>query len=376
MQVNGKEIILVGAAHVSEKSVKQVRETIEKEKPDVVGVELDRQRYDALTKQRSWQGMRIGRVLEEGKIFLLFLNIMLANFQRKVGEDLGVKPGSEMLEAIKAAREVGAKVVLLDRDVRITLRRAWECMSPWEKFKFMGLVLNDLFFGEEIDKKTVEKMKKKSVLTELIEELSKELPNAKRVLVDERDAYIANKIRESKAKKMVVVVGAGHVNGIKKYLRTPVRLAAYKPKKPLLKARHLAYLIPLIFFAIIAYGFYTGGPELTMDLLLKWFLINGTLSALGALLAFGHPLTILSAFLAAPFTSLNPVIGAGYVAGIVETKVRNPTVKDIENLRDLNSLGDYWRNGVTRILLVVFMANIGSMIGTFIALPYLGALVM
>ncbi|MFH1696531.1 MAG: TraB family protein, partial [Candidatus Diapherotrites archaeon] len=235
------------------------------------------------------------------------------------------------------------------------------------------------FFGNAKDELTadkIEELKKKDMMSELMQQLSREMPNVKHVLVDERDMYIANKILAAPGQKVVAVVGAGHIGGIMHYLDKPrgVQHLELLPAKKGGAMKYMKYLVPVIFFSIIAYALLTKGAAASLDMFILWFLINGTLSALGVLLARGHPFTIIAAFLAAPFTSLHPMIAAGWIAGAVEAKVRNPKVKDFEGLRNLNSYRDFSRNQVTRILLVVAYANLGSTLGTLIALPYIVSL--
>jgi len=368
----------VGTAHVSKESVSLVKETIEKEKPDVVGVELDIQRLQQLRHGKRWSQMDIGQVIKEGKTHLFLLNVLLSNLQRQIGEDLGVKPGSEMLAAVNEAAKQKLPVALLDRDVAITLKRALNRTSFFEKAKLgYGIVGSFVGVGQKLDQQTIEKLKEKDMLNALMQQLSKELPSVKKVLVDERDLFIANRILQTKAKKIVAVVGAGHLDGIKKYLDKPrdIRpLLTVKKKRGILS--YLKYVIPVLFFVFIAYGFYSKGSDIALNLLFMWFLINGLLSALGAALARAHPLSIFTAFFAAPFTSLHPALAAGWFAGLVELKMRNPKVSDFEQLPEINSVGSLARNRVTRILMVTAFANIGSTIGTVIALPYIASLLL
>jgi len=379
LSIDEKEIFLVGTAHISRESINLVRETIERENPDVVAVELCRERYEAISREQKWDETEIHEVVKRGKTFLFLMHLFLANLQRKLGDEVGVKPGSEMIEAINIAKERGIRIALVDRDINISLRRAFSRMSIREKFRILMSVFSGVF-GDEINEELIEKLKDKDIMTEMIEELSNEAPSIKSVLIDERDRYIAERIASLDAKKIVAVVGAGHINGIKNFLKDRSQKSAeefyqieeipYRESR----LRYLSYLIPVIFLIILGYGFYSHGAELTLDMLWKWFLINGSLSALGVILAFGHPLSVITAFLVAPFTSLNPTIAAGWFSGLVEAYIRRPRVKDFEGLLKLNSFRDYWRNGVTRILLVIVFANIGSSIGTFIALPYLVSL--
>ncbi len=372
-----KKIVLVGTAHVSKESVALVKKTIEKEKPDVVGIELDRARLQQLLHGKQWQEMDLGQIIKEGKAHLFLINILLANLQRQIGDDLGVKPGSEMLQAAQIAEERGIPTVLLDRDVKITLKRALDRTGLMEKLKLGYSILSGFFgVGQKLDEKTIASLKEKDTVNALMQQLAKEMPSVKSVLVDERDMFIANQILRSKGKKIVAVVGAGHLEGIKKFLdrkRNVSSLLRIEKKKT--KLRYLKFVVPLMFVGLVGYGFYTKGLEVALNLFLVWFLVNGILSALGAALARAHPLSILAAFLAAPFTSLHPAFAAGWFAGLVELKLRAPKVKDFEQLPKLEGLRQLAGNRVARIMMVTAFANIGSTIGTIIALPYIAAVV-
>ncbi len=383
LEIDGKKVILLGTAHVSKESVKLVEKTIEEESPDIVAVELCDRRQKSLANEKKWSETEINKVVRDGNAYLFLMQLLLSNLQRRIGEGLGIRPGAEMLKALEIAERKGLTVALVDRDINITLKRAFSRMSLKEKSRIFIDLLSGVFDDGEINEELLEKLKEKDMITEMMEDLGREIPSAKEVLVDERDRYIANRILNLRAKKVLAVVGAGHVDGIKRILESNsksreeldnelYKLGGIPSKKS--RIRLIAYVIPAIFIAIVGYGFYAHGVSLTLNILWKWFLINGTLSAIGVLLAMGHPLSAITAFLAAPFTSLNPTIAAGWFAGITETWVRKPRVRDIEGLLRLNSVSDYWRNRVTRILLVVAFANIGSSVGTFIALPYLAAM--
>ncbi|MBI2529601.1 MAG: TraB/GumN family protein [Candidatus Diapherotrites archaeon] len=369
-----RKIILVGTAHISRGSIELVEKTIEKEKPDCVGVELDAQRYGQLKNQRKWRETNIMDVIKSGRIYLLLVNLLLANLQRRLGNKIGVKPGSEMLAAIRIAERKKIPVVLLDRDVRITLKRAFDLMSLWEKLKLGFGIVVGLFSGveEKITKETIEELKNKDVITKLMEELSHEAPTIKRVLVDERDLYIANKILDARGRKIVAVVGAGHLQGIKKCLdrkRDISELEKVQKKKSLL--RYLKYLVPALFVLFIAYGFFLKGIEASLYIFGIWFLITGIFSALGALFARSRLQSIIVAFLAAPFTTLHPALASGWFAAAMEAKYSMPKVEDFENLSNLNSYRDFEKNKVTHLLLVAAYTNLGSTIGVIIALPYI-----
>jgi len=378
VKVKDKEIILLGTAHVSKKSVELVKESIKKEKPDVVAVELDKERYNALMNKKRWDETEITKVIKSGKTNLFLMQLLLTNFQRKIGDELGVKPGSEMIQAIKVAKKENSEIALIDRNINITLKRAFNSMSIKEKFKLLYTFISGIFESEKINEEEIEKLKDTDIITELMKELGKEIPSIKKVLVDERDKYIAGKLLSLKGKKILAVVGLGHVSGIKKILEKNLQEINLKkleevPKKRG-KFRYIWYSIPAIFFTLIFWSFYSHGINLTLNLFSKWFLINGTFSAIFACFALAHPLSILTAFIAAPFTSLHPAFAAGWFSGLVELWVRKPKVKDFEGLLKINKIRDLWKNRVTRILLVIAFANLGSSIGTFIALPYIASL--
>lgn len=377
MRVGDKEVVLLGTAHISQQSVEEVRKAIEEEKPDVVGVELDAKRFNQLRQGEKWQNTNIGEIISSGQAYLFLLTIMLTNLQRSLGQQVGVKPGAEMLEAVKAAEENGIPIALLDRDVNITLKRAFHKMSIKEKLLFAGSVFTSFFAddGKELTSKTVEKMKEKDLLNHLIQELAREFPSVKRVLVDERDSYIAHGINSTPGKKVLAVVGAGHVEGIKRSIGKPVDVASItKVEKGFDLMKVVQWAIPIIFGVIILAIFLTKGAEVTLSALALWFFATGLCAASGALIARAHPYAILAALLSAPVTTLHPLLAAGMFSAYAEAKARNPKVKDFEELRNLNSLSDFANNQVTKILLVAALTNIGAMVGTLIAFPAIASL--
>jgi pheromone shutdown-related protein TraB len=237
--------------------------------------------------------------------------------------------------------------------------------------------VSGIFAEEELEEGILQKLKDNDVMTEMLNELSSEIPSVKQVLIDERDSYITEKILEAEGKKIVAVVGAGHVEGIKKRLesgeRTDIRALETIPSGGVFW-KYVGYAIPAIFLIIVSYGFYTNGANITAELLLRWFLITGVFAAVGAAAALAHPLSIATAFIAAPFTTLHPALAAGWFSGLTEAWIRKPKVKDFDELYKLNGLGDYWRNGVTRILLVMAFTNLGATVGVVVGLPYLATL--
>jgi len=368
---DGKEIILVGTAHVSRDSVDLVARVIEEERPETVSIELCQSRYDSIRKKQQWQETNIVKVIREKKAFLLLSNLLLASFQKRVAEKLAIKPGEEMMKAVESGEKIGAAIHLADRDIRVTLSRTWRTMGLWSKFKLLFQFLLSMGDIDEISEQDVEKMKQADVLETLLSDVGKSLPVLKDILIDERDRYLAEKIRTAPGARIVAVVGAGHVPGIISYWREPVDIAPLETIPPGSKvSRYLKWLFPLAIVLLVLIGFFSGGAGTGTDMLTWWVLANGVLAGLGAALAMAHPLTILSSVLAAPLTSLNPMVAAGWVSGLVEAFTRKPRVKDFESLpEDILTIKGFWRNKVTRVLLVVVFTNLGSSLGTFVAIP-------
>jgi pheromone shutdown-related protein TraB len=367
----GKEVLLVGTAHVSKQSVELVKSVIEEEHPDTVCVELCAGRFQTLRQKESWQQMDIVKVIREKKAFLLLSNLILAAFQKRIAAKMEIRPGQEMIQAVESAEASGATIHLADRDVRTTLSRTWGRMSWWARIKLIFQLV--LSFGDvdDIGEEEVERLKQQDVLETVLAEVGRSLPTIRETLIDERDQYLAAKIRSAPGDKIVAVVGAGHVPGILKYWSEPVavdRLESLPAKGRM--GTILKWGIPLAIAALLLYGFSRGGSEVGTGMLVWWIGANGLLAGLGALAAWAHPVTILSSVLAAPLTSLNPMIAAGWVSGLVEAFSRKPQVRDFERLQeDIQSVRGFWSNKVTRILLVVAFTNLGSAAGTFIAFP-------
>jgi len=366
-----KEVILIGTAHVSRESAELVSKVIEEENPDTVCVELCQSRYQAITQKNKWQDTDLIKVIKEKKAFLLLSNLMLASFQKRIGERLGIKPGEEMLRAIQVAEEVGASVHLADRDIRTTLSRAWRLMGFWARIKLLVQLVASMGETDTITEQDIEEMKKKDVLEALLAEIGEVLPGLRRILIDERDQYLAYKIRTAPGEKIVAVVGAGHVPGIRKYWNDPVdvdTLEQIPPKGKLVTS--LKWGVPAVVVGLIILGFFFAGASVGTHMIKWWVLANGVLAGIGAVMALAHPLTVVSAVVAAPLTSLNPMIAAGWVAGLVEVLLGKPKVKDFERLpEDISSIRGFWKNKITRILLVVIFTNLGSSLGTFVAIP-------
>ena len=371
LNFDNKEITLIGTAHVSIESADLVQQVIEKEKPDVVCVELCESRYQSIIQKSQWQNTNLLKVIKEKKAFLLLSNLMLAYFQKKIGKKLGIRPGEEIVRAIQVAESLGARIHLADRDIRTTLSRTWRCMGLWAKIKLLFHLVTSIGEMDSINQADIEKMKEKDVLEMFLAEIGKSFPGIRRILIDERDQYLAHMIRTAPGKKIVAVVGAGHIPGIQSNWERHIDVDALNQMPP--KGKALGFLkwgIPSFIVGLIILGFFYAGSSTGTDMIKWWVLANAILAGLGAAIALGHPLTILSAIFASPLTSLNPMIAAGWVAGLTEVFVGKPKVKDFEKLsEDISSLKGFWKNKITRILLVVVFTNIGSSLGTFVAIP-------
>jgi pheromone shutdown-related protein TraB len=371
LEHQGGTVTLIGTAHVSRESADLVRQTIEAEKPDTVCVELCASRLQSIRQKSRWQEMDIIKVVKEKKAFLLLSNLILASFQKRIAERMDIKPGQEMITAVEAAEAAGAQVWLADRDIRVTLSRTWRSMGLWEKTKLLFQLLLSLGEVDDLSREDIERMKQEDVLDTLLKEIGASQPVIREILIDERDRYLAQKIKEAPGRHIVAVVGAGHVPGIKRYWSQDIDLKTLEGLPP--KSRLTAFLkwgIPAAIVGLFIYGFYAGGSKTGSDMIIWWVAANGLLAGVGALIAWGHPFTILSSMVSAPLTSLNPMIAAGWVSGLVETVSRKPKVRDFETLQeDIRSVKGFWTNKVTRILLVVVFTNLGSSIGTFVAFP-------
>lgn len=365
---DGVEFTIIGTAHVSRTSVKAVRKLASTGEFDAIAVELCQSRFDALTGKRKWTDLDLYKVIREGKAGLVMVKLALSAYQRRIAEQFGIEPGAELRAAIVAAKE---------RDLATTLRRSYASV-PWYKRLYLmaGLALG-MVSSEDIDEESIGKLKQGDILESTIAEFAEMSPELFEALIAERDRYMAARLRQENAgaagRKVLVVIGAGHMEGLSGHLETSSEPPTDERERLEKMPRRAIWprLIPWAIMVLILTGFYVGfsrSPELGWRLVFIWVAVNGGLAGLGALIARGHPLTILSAILAAPLTSLNPTIAAGMVTGLVESWIRKPRVSDLENLRfDITTLKGWFRNPATRTLLVFFLSNLGSAIGTWVA---------
>lgn len=367
---DGREILLVGTAHVSRESAELVRALILRERPDRVCIELDAQRYEALTQRRRWEELDLREVTRKRQLAPLLANLVLAAYQKKLGGALGVLPGSELVEAAQVAESLGIPVVLCDRDVRVTLRRVWASLSLWKKSLLIGTLAGALLDRPELDEDTLRRLRDQDVLSELMRELGEALPGAKTALIDERDAYLARKIQDAGGQRVVAVVGAGHVAGIRRALeqRRPVDLEALSRIPPVpayLKA--IGWAVPvLVLGALLVLGVREGAHAVGQNAL-YFVLATGIPTTIGAALSFAHPAVVLSAFGVAPFTALHPLIGAGHVLAFLQAWLVPPVVRELESVADdAGTLRRWWSNRLLRIFLVFLLTTFGGMIGTYV----------
>ncbi len=375
IKLGEKTIYLVGTAHVSKESVDDVRATVAATEPDAICVELCQGRYNSMVQRDNWKKMNLFKVIKERKTLFLLIQLIMTAFYKRLGKKLGVEPGAEMLEGIKLAESTGAQLVLADRDIEITLKRVWGYLSLFTKMNLLAHLILSIFSSEEIDAETIEKMKVSDQLETVMEEFSGSFPEIKTRLIAERDVYLAQKIRSAPGNTIVAVVGAAHVPGIKLHIdhEEPLDEIMQLPPRSIIP-KLIKWAIPLTILFLLYLGFSRHGIEHSAGDLAIWIFVNGSLSALGAAIAFGHPLTILVSFAAAPITSGNPWVASGFVSGLVQTWIKKPTVEDFEDLPNaISTAKGFWKNSVTRILLVVLMASLGSMVGTFIAVGWIGA---
>ena len=374
LELNGRKITLIGTAHVSAESITEVENTIRELKPDCVAIELDDKRAESITNKDKYSQLDIVQVLKRGEGFLLLANLVLASFQRRMGMNVGVKPGDEMLAGMRVAEELGIPTVMADRPIQVTLKRAWAKNNFWGKSKLLATLFSTAFSKEEVSAEEIEDIKQKNEMDSMMNELADFMPVVKEVLIDERNLYLAKKIWESGGNNVVAVLGAGHLEGVVENLE---KLAAGREQGDLTEISQVpqksafgkvaGWIIPIAIVGLIVAGFIYGGTQLGTKMIKSWILWNGTCAAILTLLAAGHPITILAAFVSAPITSLCPFIGCGFVTAIIQALVCKPKVKDMETLQDDVTFKGFYKNRILRVLLVFILSSFGSSVATFIS---------
>ncbi|MBK7950791.1 MAG: TraB/GumN family protein [Deltaproteobacteria bacterium] len=370
VRAGDREIWLVGTAHVSQRSVELVREVIERERPDVVCIELDAGRYEALSQEKRFAEQDLREVMRKKQLATLMLNLILASYQRRLGLKLGVAPGSELLEAAKVADRLEIPIALCDREVRVTLRRAWQSISWWQRVRLLSELLASVIESPDVSEEDLARLRNQDVVSEVMNELGRMMPDLKRVLIDERDAYLAHKILEADGRRIVAVVGAGHVEGMKGRLERGEKadLAEIESIPPDSVAWKLAgWSVPASIVVAIAWIALTQGPQAAGENVAIWFLAHAVPTALGGLIALGHPMAIAAGAFSSPFTALSPLIGAGHVAAFAQLWASPPLVSDFATVGDdLAVARRWWQSRLMRIFLVFVLTTIGSSLGTWV----------
>jgi pheromone shutdown-related protein TraB len=376
LEYQGKEILLIGTAHVSQRSVDEVERVIREERPDTVCVELDEGRYRMLVDKSVWQKLDVFEVIRQKRVLFLLSSLALGAYQRRMGEKLGVRPGAELLAGVKTAEEVGAQVILADRDVQATLKRTWANLSFSDKMQMASGLIFAPFASEEIDEAQIEQLKDKDTIGEMMHEVAEQMPRVKVPLIDERDRFLMTKIQNAPGTKIVAVVGAAHIAGMVKFLGENADLEELnKIPAPSVASQLIKFIIPLLMLSAFGWGYYQHQGKGLEEMVYAWVLPNAILTGLFTVVALAHPLTVLTAFVASPITSLNPSMSAGMVAGLVEAHLRKPTVEDREGVQKaVGSIGELYKNGVTRVFLVVLLASLGSSLGAWIGFGWVLAL--
>jgi pheromone shutdown-related protein TraB len=370
-------ITLLGTAHVSRASADKVTEMLATGEYDAVAVELCPSRYHAIVNPDALAKMDLFQILRQGRAPMVLASLALGAYQQRLAEQFGIEPGAEMRAAIASAEAANIPVLLIDREIGVTLKRIYRNVPWWRRFYLFTGLLASIVSSDNVSEDEVERLKEGDILETTFAQFADQEKDLFMPLIDERDRYMAARLQEEVAAEnhhhLLAVVGAGHLPGINTYLKTPPAPASATVHEldQVPPPRRWPKLIPWIVVAVIMLGFALGfsrSTALGWQLVLDWVLINGGLSALGALLAAGHPLTILGAFVAAPLTSLNPTIGAGMVTAAIEIYLRKPNVADFQALRtDTAHLKGWRQNRVARSLLVFFLSTLGSAIGTYVA---------
>ncbi|MBQ3376149.1 MAG: TraB/GumN family protein [Erysipelotrichaceae bacterium] len=368
LEYEGKQITLIPTAHVSKNSAELVSTVIDELQPDTICIELDQSRYESLKDPEKFKNTDVVKIIKEKKVGYVLANLILGSYQKKLAKHLGSQTGNEMMVAMKKAEESGKNLVLADRNIQTTFKRCWRKLTAKDKIKLINVIVSSIFEDEEISEEELKNLQQSHALTAALDEIGKVFPNVAEVLITERDKYLAYKIKNAPGNNIVAVMGAAHTIGVQKHINENYdikELDEIPPKSTFSKI--IGWLIPICIVLLIVLSF-SKDKEIGMQQLKTWILFNGTASALGALLAGGHIISILVAFVVAPITSLNPLLAAGWFAGLTEAYIRKPTVEDFQKVSDdLGSFKGFFSNRVLKVLMVVILANLGSTIGTFVS---------
>ncbi len=370
LEYEGKTILLIPTAHVSKQSVELVKQVVADEKPDSICVELDEQRYQNLQNPKAWENTDIVKVIKSKKVGFLLANLVLGSYQKRMAKKLNTNVGQEMVQGVQSAKETGANLVLADRSIQATFMRIWRKLNFWEKSKLVFNLVFSFAVDEDVTDEDLQALLEGDMLESALSDMRKQFPKIGHILISERDQYLAAKIKSAPGPKIVAILGGAHVPGVIKEIESDTTadteaLAEVPTKKKYTK--WIGWAIPVLILALITYGFITN-TETGLRQLTSWVLWNSFLAAGFTALALGHPLSILTSFVVAPISSLNPMLACGWFSGLVEASLRKPTVKDVNNVpEDIMSFKGFFKNRFLRIILVVVMANIGSSLGTFVA---------
>lgn len=368
-----QEIILIGTAHISQASKDLVRETIEAEKPNTVCVELDDGRLKSIKDPDRWKKMDLRQVIKNKQLGTLIANLVLGSYQKRMGAQTGVKPGSELKEAVDVAETAGHELVLADRDIKITLRRTWACTPWYRKLSLLGGLFASIFDKTEVSEEELAKIKEQDALNGMMQEFGKTFPEVKQVLIDERDQFLASKIKNAPGDKIVAVVGAGHMRGIASIIEEDKELPSEESISVIPKSapiwKIIGWAIPIAIIAsIIAVGVHAGAAK-AGELSLQWAMLTGGGAMLGTIIAGGHPLTVLVALVTAPFTGLTPLIGVGFFTALTQVYMRPPRVEEMETLTDdIWQVKRWWKNRVTRVILCFLCPGLPAIVGKILAI--------
>lgn len=377
--VNGTTFILLGTAHVSAQSVADVRREIDRGDYDAIAVELCESRHKSLLDASTLEQMDLFQILRNGQAGMVMASLALGAYQQRLAQQFDIRPGAELEAAARGAKRLSKPLWLVDREIGTTLKRVYRNLPWWQRPSLFTGLLGSLLSRDSVSEADIERLKQGDMLEATFSEFAASSSGLYEPLINERDQYMAARLLESTAaaptrpEKVLVVIGAGHLAGVASALEAgieaPAEIRAALDEIP--TPARWPKIIPWLVVAVILTGFAIGfsrSATLGLQLILDWVLINGSLCALGAAIARGHPFTVIGSFFAAPFTSLNPTIGAGFVAAAIELFARRPQVSDFRRLRDdIADWRGWWRNRVARTFLVFLFASIGSAAGTYLA---------